>query len=371
MLTEFCIWWGEPAGPRGSPWTRKNETAGSRADQGVRPGVRPTYLLLSLLLASSLLYARRLPIRTYTTADWPSAGESGYSAHPSGLPRLPLVCTARRAFALRSGYSFTNYQTADGLPGNVVRRLIETRAGIYWIATTDGVVRFDPRGAGAARFRAYPLSGVKAIPSVLREDREGGIWCGTSNSQGVFYLGPHDPAFHHVDMPGVDPIVTTLLIDRRGAMWMGTASGLFRRDPDGSIRGFAEALRKPDVMALLEDRAGRLWVGTRTGLVRMDDGATPTRVYGVKDGLPNPRVESLLETSEGKLWVGTADGLAWWTPSVPDEGREFQSFSSARRTERQSRGRDGGRWRRQSVDGHVRLRRHENGAQRIHYLHRG
>ena len=326
MLTEFCIWWGEPAGPRGSRWTRKNETAGSRADQGVRPGVRPTYLLLSLLLASSLLYARRLPIRTYTTADG-LASDQVLCIHQDSHGFL-WFCTAE-GLSRFDGYSFTNYQTADGLPGNVVRRLIETRAGIYWIATTDGVVRFDPRGAGAARFRAYPLSGVKAIPSALREDREGGIWCGTSNSQGVFYLGPHDPAFHHVDMPGVDPIVTTLLIDRRGALWMGTAGGLFRRDPDGSIRGFAEALRKPDVMALLEDRAGRLWVGTRTGLVRMDDGATPTRVYGVKDGLPNPRVESLLETSEGKLWVGTADGLAWWTPSVPGEGREFQSFSSA------------------------------------------
>lgn len=172
---------------------------------------------------------------------------------------------------------------------------------------------------------------MRAVPSVLREDRDGGIWCGTTNSQGVFYLSPHDAAFHHVDMPDVDPIVTTLLIDRRGALWMGTSGGLFRRDPDGSVHALNIAIEQKniDVMALLEDRAGRLWVGTRTGLLRMDYALTPTRVYGVKDGLPSRRVESLLEASDGKLWVGTAEGLAVWTPSTPEEGREFQSFSAA------------------------------------------
>ena len=46
----FDQWWGGPPGPRGSPWTRCSElyqshsrpTRASAADQGVRPGVRPT-----------------------------------------------------------------------------------------------------------------------------------------------------------------------------------------------------------------------------------------------------------------------------------------------------------------------------------------
>jgi ligand-binding sensor domain-containing protein/signal transduction histidine kinase len=299
----------------------------------MRDRVSLTYLLLALLIASSLLHAKRLPIRTYTTADG-LAGDQVRCIHQDSHGFL-WFCTSE-GLSRFDGYSFTNYQTADGLPGNVVRKLIETRQGIYWIATTEGVVRFDPRGAGKSRFRAYPLSAIKAVPSELREDREGGIWCGTSNSQGVFYLGPHDTAFHHVDMPGVDPIVTALLIDRRGALWIGTAlGGLFRRDPDGSIHAYntMEGLRDVSVMALMEDGKGRLWVGTRTGLVRMDDTSTPTRVYGLKDGLPSERVESLLEASDGKLWIGTSDGLALWTPAAtspsPNGGREFQGFTPA------------------------------------------
>jgi ligand-binding sensor domain-containing protein/signal transduction histidine kinase len=324
VFTELCNRWGGTPGPRGSPWTRKNAARGSRADQGVRP----TNLLLAILLAASLVHAKRLPIRTYTTADG-LASDQVLCIHQDSHGFL-WFCTAE-GLSRFDGYSFTNYQTSDGLPGNVVRKLIETRQGIYWIATFDGVVRFDPRGAGKSRFRSYPLSTVRAAPKALSEDREGGIWCGTTNSQGVFYLGPRDAAFHHVDMPAVDPIVTALLIDRRGALWMGTAGGLFRRDPDGSVHAIetVEGLGNADIMAILEDRTGRLWVGTRAGLVLMGDGATPQRVYGVRDGLPSKRVESLLETSDGKLWVGTADGLALWTPADPRDGREFQAFTPA------------------------------------------
>jgi len=297
--------------------------------QGTAPrGARLGIGALALFLACSFLHARRLPIRGYTTADG-LASDQVYCIHQDAHGFL-WFCTSE-GLSRFDGYGFTNYHTSEGLPGNLVRKLIETRQGIYWIATFDGLVRFDPRGAGASRFREYPLPGTpKPVPSVLREDRDGGIWCGTTNSHGVFYLGPHDAAFHQVETPGVDPIVFALAIDRRGSLWIGTNGGLVRRDPDGSLHRYdTPELKGAIVMALLEDRVGRLWVGTRGGLVRMDDGLTPSRLYGAADGLPNKRVEALLEASDGKLWVGTADGLALWTPEAPEEGREFQAFSAA------------------------------------------
>jgi len=38
------------------------------------------------------------------------------------------------------------YTTADGLPNRSVRDLLETRAGIYWIATGEGLSSFNPSG---------------------------------------------------------------------------------------------------------------------------------------------------------------------------------------------------------------------------------
>ena len=305
-------------------------------------------LLLVLLLASSLLYAKRLPIRTYTTAD--------------GLARDHILCILQDSHGFLwfgtaeglsrfDGYRFTNYQTAQGLPGNVVRGVLETRQGIYWIATTSGLARFDPGGGSASRFRAYPLGPPKTVPSVLREDRDGGVWCGASDGQGVFYLGPKDTVFRHVDVGVAYLTVSSLLIDRRGAVWIGTPNGLLRRDPDGAIQGYGavDGLREGYIMALLEDHEGRMWIGTRAGLVRMDVASVPPRVYSAKDGLPSRRIESLLETSDGKLWVGTNDGIAAWTPSESQDGREFQGFTpaqglSARAVGAMAEDRDGNLW---------------------------
>ncbi|MGD1074347.1 MAG: two-component regulator propeller domain-containing protein, partial [Bryobacteraceae bacterium] len=257
------------------------------------PTVRDFALWLAVLfLVPAALPARRLPVRTYTTAD--------------GLARDHILCIVQDSHGFLwfctaeglsrfDGYQFSNYHSEQGLPGDVVTGFIETREGNYWIATTDGIARFSPKGAGVSRFRRYPLGeNGKLIHARLREDAAGGIWCGTRTGEGVFYLAPEDTAFRHIDVPMTDPFVTALEIDRRGTLWIGTLNGLYRRDADGAIRAYtaADGLPNTSIMALLEDRRGGLWVGTRLGLVHLDADRKLTRVYSTKDGLPGARIES-------------------------------------------------------------------------------
>jgi len=49
------------------------------------------------------------------------------------------------------GYTFTNYANAQGLPGRSVNDLLETRDGVYWVATDAGVFRFNPAGCAVAQ----------------------------------------------------------------------------------------------------------------------------------------------------------------------------------------------------------------------------
>jgi len=250
------------------------------------------------------------------------------------------------------GYQFTNYHTEQGLPGNVVMDFLETRAGDYWVATTDGVARFDPQGAGPSRFRRYALGTQgKPKPASVLEDAQGGIWCAASSGEGLFYLDPHGTTFRHVDVPMTETTIAAMAMDRRGALWVGTLNGLYRRDADGSTRAYTttDGLPNTSIMALREDRDGGMWVGTRLGLAHLDATSKVTRVYSTKDGLPGPRIESLLETRDGTLWVGTVEGLAEWTPKRPVEGREFQGYSaaqglSARTVGAMAEDRDGNLW---------------------------
>src|SRR5215472_8047535 len=132
--------------------------------------VRLVRLFVTVLIAPSCFQARRLPIRTYTTAD--------------GLARNRVRCIVqdKRGFlwvgtaeglSRFDGYRFTNYRIKEGLPGNRVTDFLETGEGDYWVATTVGLARFDPAAAGAAKFRRYSLPGDRSAQyvNVLLKDR--------------------------------------------------------------------------------------------------------------------------------------------------------------------------------------------------------
>jgi len=288
--------------------------------------------LLAIALGTFRADAKRLPIRTYTSADGLARDHVGCIAQdqrgflwfctPEGLSRF-------------DGYGFTNYGKDQGLPGDYVTDFIQTRRGDYWVGTNGGLVRFDPSARGGVRFERVPLVGPygRSAPTGFYEDRQGGVWC--VGGHGVlFYRGPRDTTFGAFDFHVTESEMGALLEDRRGAFWMGTPEGLYRREPDGKIIAYplGRPNPRPFIIALTEDHQGRVWVGTRDGLIRLDNPASLSsemQVYGMRDGLPGNRIEAVLEASDRTIWVSTANGLAQWTPDQKHEGREFQSFSVA------------------------------------------
>src|SRR6266436_5734219 len=133
-------------------------------------------LALALLLSARGILAQQLPVRTYTTAD--------------GLPRdfvLRIVrdsrgflwfCTAD-GLSRFNGYEFTNYGVEQGLPNPVINELLETRRGVYWVATNGGgVARFNPSPSRSEQsqlrklFTAYRVGDepTSNLVNVLYED---------------------------------------------------------------------------------------------------------------------------------------------------------------------------------------------------------
>jgi len=302
--------------------------------------IRLALAVLILLMAPSVLCARRLPIKSYTTAE--------------GLARDHIRCIVQDSHGFLwlctteglsrfDGYEFSNYRLEHGLPSNVVNDFLEVGDGVYWLATEGGLCRFDARGSGNGRFQCLAQSGGNGVPSpwVLQSDGDGGVWCGTRTGRdGLYHLGRNEPQFRHVDLPMSVPSVTALKRDRRGFLWVGSPEGLYRLDPGGSSRVFTRADGLPNdfVMALMEDRDGKLWVGTREGLASIEPEslhdtrpAKPlaVRSFGVRDGIPGARIESLLQTSDGAIWAGTVGGLAERAPDQVRNQREFQNYTQA------------------------------------------
>jgi ligand-binding sensor domain-containing protein/two-component sensor histidine kinase len=235
-------------------------------------------LVLGLLLSAPVIVpAEQLPVRTYTTAD--------------GLPRdlvLRIVrdshdflwfCTGD-GLSRFNGYDFTTYGVEQGLTNSNVNDLIETRSGIYWVATEGGVYRFNPSAfqTEAAQARTPQYSTHK-----------------------LFTLYP----------TGDSPIpnrVNTLFEDHRGQIWAGTGAGIYRLDETNGQATFRRVALEDDVVvAFAEDGEGSLWMCTLRGLVRRLPDERTVR-YAIQPSELGDLVNRVLYDSEGRLWVGTRGG---------------------------------------------------------------
>src|SRR5437588_434839 len=103
------------------------------------------------------------------------------------LASLLLASTAVAQYRL-------DHWTADnGLPQNSVYGIVQTRDGYLWVATVDGLARFD-----GVRFTVFNKSNSPGIINnrftTLFEDSRGDLWAGTENSGIVRY---HNGRFTH------------------------------------------------------------------------------------------------------------------------------------------------------------------------------
>ncbi|MBV1777115.1 hypothetical protein KSF73_15450 [Burkholderiaceae bacterium DAT-1] len=224
------------------------------------------------------------------------------------------------------GKQLTVFDTRNsGLSSLSVTGLLEDRKGIIWIATGGGGLnRYDK---STHQFTVYrhqqnnPASlasdhvGQDFRPHAIAEDRNGGIWVGTSED-GVCRLDQVSQNFRcwlHESGNDASLIangVSTIAVDHHNHTWIGTESGLDRYDPVRHTFTHVVAGRINDIL-LAADQT--IWVGTeRNGLYHFDgDGHVlmhdayevvhPTTL-GANIGIRN-----LAEDAQHRIWMVHSD----------------------------------------------------------------
>jgi ligand-binding sensor domain-containing protein len=85
------------------------------------------------------------------------------------------------AGSAQTQYGYTNWTVDDGLPQNSIRGITQTPDGYIWIATFDGLVRFD-----GVRFASFNRSNTKGIESNrfgdIVQGRNGELWIPTDGA---------------------------------------------------------------------------------------------------------------------------------------------------------------------------------------------
>ena len=215
--------------------------------------------------------------------------------------------------------------SATGLNGSSVLAIHESATGDVWISLAD-VENPLMRWERATRtFRGYTqMDGVPdfAAASSFAEDRAGTLWVGLYDG-GLLRL--RERRFQHLTAADGVPAgqVTQLHVDRQGRLWIGTnASGVGRIDdpsaasPRVAMLAMGDGLASNHVTSIAEDGAGRLYLGSGRGVDRLDPASGRVVHFSEADGLDVGGVEVAFHDREGRLWFGGPRGVSRLVPAA-------------------------------------------------------
>ena len=254
-----------------------------------------------------------------------------YYAHDQGLISLDVhsllqdrtgyvwVATADGLFRY-DGERFTGFYTVQGLPSNRVESLHQASDETIWVGTRDGLARFE-----GDRFRAVSLPEPVAFlsQSSLASDLHGSLYMGTS--RGLWVMGKAQRGavrLYPQNSAGTRPEVYGVHVDPEGAVWFGCGMDLCRYDHDKVVVLGTESGVPQDIWnAILTDHSGNLWVRSSTRL--LTKGRTSKRFTAVKNIPEASTAGSLYLLRNGTLLVPSGDGLMRQTGSGWEEiGKE-------------------------------------------------
>ena len=194
---------------------------------------------------------------------------------------------ARQDVPVSDDYILRTWEIEDGLPSNRVLDITQTPEGYLWLATPDGLARFD-----GVRFT--PI--LKGAASGLESNR-----------------------------------VHAVFTDREGALWAGLERGGVARKVGNRFQVVVplapETTPTEWTSSFAQDASGAVWFGYETPrkVVRWLDGRLTA--FSSEDGLMDRKggahsnvVES---TTKGTIWYSNSDGCG------PFDGKRFQSIDPA------------------------------------------
>lgn len=264
--------------------------------------------------------------------------------------------------AARAQYRVDHWTADDGLPQNSVYEIVQTRDGYLWLATVDGLARFD-----GVRFTIFNKSNSPGISNnrftALFEDFQGDLWAGTEESGVVRF---HDGRFEPFDADG--GVLRTVYwiradADDRGVVFVNNlfqtfhfsdgkfstldASSNFspseraarsssvkivcRNDAENNVseclvggrwigfpipgatpqKKFVSVARGVNVTVSAQEANGNVWLITNDGRVARAENGRVTKVFDERDGLPKhplcfmtgARFGLVAKDADGSLWL--------------------------------------------------------------------
>ena len=219
-------------------------------------------------------------------------------------------------------YGVYRWDMRDGLPHNLVHSIAQDRQGFLWVATWEGVVRFNGRSFTVFDNENTEQARLSGVLSLLAE-ADGSILAGTA-FDGIYRHDQGQWAPY-----GGSGLRSLPVEDMRrtgdGTLWLSSRSQLLRVDAQGQPQpvAFPEGIEPGQIHGLYDD-ADTLLVASVNGAWQVRDGkATP---WGQAQGFAGKQVRQISRDGDGGWLVACSDGVWHWQA----DGRLRQLLASNR-----------------------------------------
>jgi signal transduction histidine kinase/ligand-binding sensor domain-containing protein len=246
------------------------------------------------------------PFRQYTRALWTQAQglpQDSVRAIKQTLDGYLWLATDE-GLSRFDGYDFVTFSVEAGsLPSNAVTALESSRDGSLWIGTPEGLTRYQE-----GHFRTFTMKDGLPSNSVrsLLEDRKGNLWIVAGMFVSLFDHGK----FTTFPMSSLSPVRAARLVyrDRDGTIWVAGIDGVIRLEGDRFIPVLGpESMAGNIVQTIIRDKNSNLWIGGSRDLIKVEANGRLQRFPAI--GQRRNQVRALLEDKDGNIWAGSEGGL--------------------------------------------------------------
>ena len=210
-------------------------------------------------------------------------------------------------------YFFESISIEQGLTQNTVTGIVQDNDGFIWIATEDGLNRYD--GVEIVQFRNSIDDSVSLPVNYVFKthcDINNRLWLRFEKDNRCNY-GVYQKSVGFMQAKDYlnrqelnESKISQVFCDSRGRLWIV----FYKSDNRGRLmllhQGRAVVYNDYNFIgAVFEDAQQQIWICTENGLVKISD--DNTQVYYSSNAFVGPR--EIIEDKDGRIWIACANGL--------------------------------------------------------------
>ncbi len=246
---------------------------------------------------------------------------------------LFVIFLVPKIFLFSADENFEFISLEHGITQSYVYDIIQDEKGFLWLATADGLNRFD--GYNFLPYKHNRSDSTTISDNIIHSidiDQEGKLYLG---AKGLNIFDPYAENVHVKHLTShnnIDDDVLDVCIRENGQIWIATYNGAKQYLPEKDTliayvynKNKSNSISNDRINSIYEDNSHTLWIATENGLNKYLDDKDAFESYHIKKGRGYDNILKVYEDDEGRFWCIASQIVCFFDRTkarfiMPDKG---------------------------------------------------